>query len=200
LNTKVWKKNAVLATVVLFVCVALYLNWSYDKGEAANAEADAEAKADSSAIIGISPTDDEDGAADDTSSGNGEASAGDTDKTENPYFASARLNRQTARDSSLELLRESSTNASVSQEVRDDAAEAINLLAAYAITEAEIENLVVSKGFNDCVAFIDEDGIEVVVSVPGEGLDSDDVAKILDIVIAETGYTAEQVHVVEVAD
>jgi len=197
LNTKIWKKNAVLATVVLFVCVAVYLNWSYDKGEAAQAEAEADAASDKSAILGIYATDEE-GLEDTSSTSDGEAS--NTDGTENVYFADARLNRQTARDSSLELLRESSSNEAVSQEVRDDAAEAINLLAAYAITEAQIENLVKSKGFNDCVAFIDENGIEVVVSSPGEGLDSEAVSKILDIVIAETGYTAEKVRVVEVAE
>ena len=32
---KAWKRNAVLATVILFVCVAVYLNWSYGRGEAA---------------------------------------------------------------------------------------------------------------------------------------------------------------------
>ena len=34
---KVWKRNAVVAAIVLFVCVAVYLNWSYQKegGDAA---------------------------------------------------------------------------------------------------------------------------------------------------------------------
>jgi stage III sporulation protein AH len=35
---KIWKKNAVLATVILFVCVAVYLNWSYGRGEASAGE------------------------------------------------------------------------------------------------------------------------------------------------------------------
>ena len=28
---KLWKRNAVVAAIVLFVCVAVYLNWSYDQ-------------------------------------------------------------------------------------------------------------------------------------------------------------------------
>ena len=28
---KLWKRNAVVAAIVLFVCVAVYLNWSYQK-------------------------------------------------------------------------------------------------------------------------------------------------------------------------
>ena len=30
---KLWKRNAVVAAIVLFVCVAVYLNWSYQKEE-----------------------------------------------------------------------------------------------------------------------------------------------------------------------
>ena len=32
---KVWKRNAVVAAIVLFVCVAVYLNWSYGQKDAA---------------------------------------------------------------------------------------------------------------------------------------------------------------------
>ena len=29
--TKLWKRNAVVAVVLLFVCVGVYLNWSYHR-------------------------------------------------------------------------------------------------------------------------------------------------------------------------
>jgi stage III sporulation protein AH len=29
----IWKRNAVVAVVILFICVAVYLNWSYNKAE-----------------------------------------------------------------------------------------------------------------------------------------------------------------------
>ena len=31
---KLWKRNAVVAAIVLFVCVAVYLNWSYNQESA----------------------------------------------------------------------------------------------------------------------------------------------------------------------
>ena len=31
---KLWKRNAVVAAIVLFVCVAVYLNWSYEQESA----------------------------------------------------------------------------------------------------------------------------------------------------------------------
>ena len=27
---KIWKRNAVIATVLLFICAGVYLNWSYN--------------------------------------------------------------------------------------------------------------------------------------------------------------------------
>ena len=44
------------------------------------------------------------------------------------------------------------------------ASESIQVLAAYTLQEAQIENLVTAKGYADCVAFMGEDGISVVVS------------------------------------
>ena len=30
-TTKLWKRNAVVAVVLLFICVGIYLNWSYNQ-------------------------------------------------------------------------------------------------------------------------------------------------------------------------
>ena len=73
---------------------------------------------------------------------------------------------------------------------------AIQTMADYTVTEAQIENLVLAKGYADCVAFMGEDSISVVVSAP-EGLQAADVARIKDIVIQETDYTAPQIKIME---
>ena len=78
----------------------------------------------------------------------------------------------------------------------DEAAQTIQTLAAYALSEAQIENLVTAKGYADCVAFMGEDSISVVVS-DSDGLDAADVAKISDIVMGETEYTADQIKILE---
>ena len=31
---KNWKKNAILASILVFVCAGIYLNWSYTQNEA----------------------------------------------------------------------------------------------------------------------------------------------------------------------
>ena len=45
--------------------------------------------------------------------------------------------------------------------------------------EAQIENLVTAKGYADCVAFMGDDSISVVVSKESGELTSEDVAKIM---------------------
>ena len=61
--------------------------------------------------------------------------------------------------------------------------------------EAQIENLVTAKGYVDCVAFISDDSVSVVVSLTEGELTSTDVAKIVDIAKTETGYTADKIKV-----
>ena len=63
--------------------------------------------------------------------------------------------------------------------------------------EGQIENLVIAKGYADCVAFMGENSISVVVSAAEDGLQTEDVAKITDIVLSETKYTADQLTIME---
>ena len=70
------------------------------------------------------------------------------------------------------------------------------VLAAYTVAESQIESLVVAKGYADCVAFMGEDSVSVVVSDP-DGLDAVDVARIKDIVVSETSYTPDQIRIME---
>ena len=70
-------------------------------------------------------------------------------------------------------------------------------MAAYTIAEANIENLVTAKGYADCVAFLSEDSISVVVSNHGTALTDADTARISEIVQEETGLSASQIKIIE---
>ena len=74
----------------------------------------------------------------------------------------------------------------------------IQTMADYTVTEAQIENLVVAKGYADCVAFIGEDSLSLAVSVPEGGLTEADTAKIVDVVNQTAGFTADQIKIIEV--
>ena len=110
--------------------------------------------------------------------------------TGSDYFASARLTRQQARDNALSLLQEAAEQENADQAVANEASQGIQVLASYTLKEAQIENLVTAKGYTDCVAFMGDGSVSVVVSTKSGELTAEDVAKITDITMTETGLPA----------
>ena len=201
-----WKRNAVVATVLLFVCAAVYLNWRY----AGNVAEDA-APAGTQNLSAAQQEQEEPTGTGGTTKVLGDAALvggvptvldeapANTAPTPaaSSYFDTARLSRQQSRDNALSLLREASAQENVDQTALDDANRAIQTLADYTMLEGQIENLVIAKGYTDCVAFMGENSISVVVSAAEDGLQTEDVAKIMDIVLSETEYTAGQIKIME---
>ena len=96
---KVWKRNAVVAAIVLFVCVAVYLNWSYGQKDALASGA---AGSNDTKTLGEAELVGGDGAVDVTSDpAQADAPA---EIIETNYFDAARLSRQEARDEALSIL------------------------------------------------------------------------------------------------
>ncbi|MFB0919734.1 MAG: SpoIIIAH-like family protein [Oscillospiraceae bacterium] len=172
------KKYITIAAVLLCVCAAVYLNWSYNKDSKGGTElSDAE----------LANVKSEDAAAD----------SGMTEEVSN-YFAQARLTRQQSRDEALELLKAAASSETASQETIDGAMNAISAMANYSMQETQIENLLLAKNFAECVAFISADGVTLAVPAPAEGLKAEDVAKITDAIVAETDFSATQIRIIEV--
>ena len=186
----VWKRNAVVLAIVLFVGVAVYLNWSYNNqltGEGSGTDgSDGKVLGQTTLFNGVDEEQD------------GETAEGQTEEeTGSGYFASARLNRQQARDSALELLQEAAADEKADQKVVDEANASIQTMADDTLSEAQVENLVTAKGYGDCVCFIGEDGVNLVVSSTDQGLSETDIAKIVEIVREETGLSADQIKIIE---
>ena len=190
-----WKRNAVVATVLLFVCAAVYLNWRYAgniaEGEPSAPVSGQEEDGGSTKVLGDAtlvggvPT-----LADETlASGEGASAPAAT------YFDTARLSRQQSRDNALSILREAAGQENVEQAVLDEANQAIQTLAGYTMLEGQIENLVVAKGYADCVAFMGDECVSVVVSTKSGDLTAEDVAKITDITMTETGLPAGNIKI-----
>lgn len=186
----VWKRNAVVLAIVLFVGVAVYLNWSY------NNQLTGESNPDSSDGKVLGQTTLVNGVEDDAEGEDASAEVEDGDDGSG-YFASARLNRQQARDSALELLQEAAADEKAEQTVVDEANASIQTMAADTLSEAQVENLVTAKGYGDCVCFIGEDGVNLVVSATSQGLGETDIAKIVEIVREETGLSADKIKIIE---
>ena len=93
------------------------------------------------------------------------------------------------------MLQEAAEQKDADAGVANEASEGIQVLASYTLKEAQIENLVTAKGYADCVAFMGADSISVVVSTPEGELTAEDVAKITDIAMTETGYSASGIKI-----
>ena len=198
------KRNLVIVAVLLFVCAAVWLNWSYnnnagpDPVDADMVLAEDEAMAAAEAAYGAALTGEDADAALGELTGDADEVSGQVQSDASGYFATARLTRQQSRDSALGLLEQAAAAEGASQEVIDSAMTEIAAMATYSMQEAQVENLLIAKGFTDCVVFMSGDEVTVAVPAPLEGLSSADVARITDTVVTETGLDASALRVIEV--
>ena len=178
-----WKRNAVVAVMTVLVCSAVALNWMYTGQEVEDASG--------GKLLGeaqlVSGKGAEDGKSPETQDSDGEQSpAEDT---------GARLTRQQARDNAISLLQEAAEQENADANVANEASQGIQVLASYTLAEAQIENLVTAKGYADCVAFMGDESVSVVVSTKSGDLTAEDVAKITDITMTETGLPAGNIKI-----
>lgn len=182
---KTWKKNLVAAAILVTVCTGIYVNWLYTEQKVSGEftdTLDAE-KVMSEELLALDQ----------------EVSA-NTDRdyrnTSTDYFAAVRLSRQQARDSAVNLLQESMAYSDQSKAAESSAE--LGEIVQTALSEAQIESLIIAKGYTDCVAYMSPEGISVAVSAPEGGLQSGDVAVIADIVMSQSDYSLNDIRVVEV--
>ena len=179
---KKWGKNLIAGAVLLTVCAGIYVNWYYgEKQSAANL---------------IDTLDADKVLSDDTMVMGDAELITDGDTTMNQYFASVRLSRQEARDSAVTILQEAMAYSDKAESTQTNSQ--LEEIVQTALDEAQIESLVIAKGYADCVAYIADGGISVAVAAPEGGLVQDDVAVIADIVLTQGEFTLDQIRIVEV--
>ena len=180
---KTWKKNLVAAAVLVTVCTGIYVNWLYTEQ---NTAAELTDTLDAEKVM-----------SDDTLLlSEDEAVSADPVDTATDYFAAVRLSRQQARDSAVNLLQEAMAYDDTTKAAESSAD--LEEIVQTALSEAQIESLIIAKGYADCVAYMSDSGISVAVSAPEGGLQQEDVAVIADIVLTQSDYTLNDIHVVEV--
>ena len=181
---KTWKKNMIAAAVLLVVCAGIYVNWMYTNDQNTSDLTDL---LDAEKVMSDNGLVLDDSLLEDVSGEN---------NTVTDYFAAVRLSRQEARDNAVELLQEAMAYGSDSEVAASN--EQLEQIIETALCEAQIESLIIAKGYTDCVAYSSESGITVAVAAPEGGIGQQDVAVIADIVITQSGLDMGQIRVVEV--
>ena len=108
------------------------------------------------------------------------------------FFASYREERDTVRTQELAYLDAIVAQGADTETLSDAQQQKLELVNAME-TELTVENLVRAKGFTDVIVSIHKGNINVVVGA--DSLSDEQVAQILDIVLRETGKSAENVKI-----
>ena len=126
-----------------------------------------------------------------------QSTGGATDKNDSvdTYFSSVQLNRQRSRDEALEVLQSVVDNDSATETAKNEALAEINKLAKVMETEANIETLIVAKGFAECVAVISDEGASIVVK--SDGLAAAQISQINEIVYEQAGIDPADIKIIQ---
>ena len=176
--SKIGKKNAMIACSVLLIGAAIVLNvilfGASGKDEGF----------DYSAAVGM-----------DGSNSQSEEVVGGTETDDSDsYFATSQINRRRARDEEMEVLQSVVDNESADAASKEKAIGEIEQIAADMESESNIEALVVSKGFEKCVAVVSGGTVSVIVK--GEELLDTQISQINEIVYEQTGILPENVKII----
>lgn len=204
------KKEIIAASLVVLVGVAGYLNWSYQDtvsvrdgesyvetgkklGEAQYVNASGEVEETAS---------EENGAEEETEEAEETEDSGEAEESEetsadtSSYFEQARLNKETSRSKSLEILNQTAENESFDAEIRQKAGDKILAAADNVQKESEIESIAQSKGYSEICVYVDDS--EANVMVRKDGFSDEDVVKLTEIVTDQLKISAQNVKIVEV--
>lgn len=173
------KRSVIYSVVALMLCTAVYLNWDYTNDLSEVNSLDTKNYGDiklvdlveSEDIVSVSSDDD--------------------------LYATAKLTRQTSRDEAMSLLEETINNVNTTDEAKIEASAAVSVMSQNTLSEGAIETMMIAKGYDNGVVFITETGVNVLVSKEESEFTATDASIIKDIVISETGVSADKIKIVE---
>ena len=184
------RKEIVAAALVLLIGMAGYLNWSYqDTIRVKDGESYIEAgkKIGEATLVNADTTNEE----------KAEEKAAPTDTAPNTdYFENAKLEKQTARAKSLEILNETAVNEKFDNEIRKKAQQQILDISTLSEKEAAVENIAKAKGYHNICVFINEDTVNITVK--RDNFSEADVIKLQEIAQEQIKISANQIKVVEI--
>lgn len=205
MKTMFGKRQVLIATLVVALGLAIYLNFQFNKagedftatgtlsssssetynyGDAAYVNASEASSGDSSAPEGNGAS----------TADEGDASATQTQGS--AYFVEARLNREQSREEAVDVLKDVLADAQADDSAKTEALAASAKIAQNVKDEGEIENLIKAKGFTECMVYIEDDKANVIVQ--SDGLLPSEVAQIKDVITSNAQVSADNITIVPV--
>lgn len=112
------------------------------------------------------------------------------------YYAQTKLERNQMYAEMIKNYENLINNANISEVQKSIATEEITKINNNKNAIMICENLILSKGFNNCVILINDESINVVVNI-GDGLNTERVSQIQNIISRELSVEIENIHISE---
>ena len=178
------KKQVLLATLIVALGVAVYLNYYFSSQQPPTTDVNGRPTSSTSSrnmgdaqFVGNSSV----------------VSSPESTVDANDYFVQARLSRESAREEARDIVKDMMNDVKATDEVKKQAAEKAAAIAQAVEQESKIESLIKSKGFADCVVYIEGENCSIVVR--SEGLKPQESVQITEIVTTQSNIVAQNINI-----
>ena len=210
---KIQKRHVLMASLVLALGAAVYLNWQFT-GNSDMLSVDASKKLGEAQYVNGDITDEtqEAGIFDSIFGGDDDKSTDSTKETTKgedttavkaelteeqiSYFSTVRTDREQTQSKVLEDAKEVLSLSENSEEAKEEAAESVSQLEKLILAQSNIENLLKAKGFTDVVCFISDEGCNVVVA--SQNMDDSGSLLVKDAVMSQLDMGSEQIKIIQI--
>ncbi len=188
---KIKKRHIVLASLVLALSSAVYLNWQLSDPKTGNVSSTGRELGAATYVNSKADTSSDEMQVSATAS----AQQGDLSKEQVEFFASSRAERQRTQDEMIALSRQILELSDSSDEAKEEAAEQLTKIEDIILSQNRIETTIKAKGFSDCICCLSESSCTVIV--PKSEIKENSLLIIKDCVDEVTDLPFENISIVE---
>lgn len=169
------KRQLILATLIVALGAAVFVNWYYTRP---NANLKPNTQTEMTTVVNL-----------------GDAQLVNAPTSNNEYFASAKLKRTTAHDEALQTLNDIIKDASSSTQAVSSAQKKLEKISSDIKVETDVENAITAKLGSNCLVTINDDKAQVIVNK--NTLNDTTSTQIIDIVTTQTDVLPENITLIE---
>jgi len=193
------KRQIILSCLSVMLAVAVYINYSLTQSDLTAATPTSELTAEQEHYGDtefVNAEAQESQPVQETAADAAQDDTAQADAASEDFFARARLEKTTNRDQAVQTLQMIMGGGDLTEDeiitTALNAVEVSNLIEC----EGNIESMIKSQGFADCVVYLDGESAKVVVK--SDGLEASDAALIKDIILGEVSISLENIRIFEV--
>ncbi len=182
---KLKKHHVVLATLVVALSTAVFLNWQLSGDDSLNVVQSSKELGEATYVnSNVSSVDEV------------TISNPNLSKEQAEYFAASRSDRESAQDDAIELAKQVLELTEDDDESKEDATEQLSRIEDNILNQNRVETTLKAKGFSDCICYLSETSCTVIV--PKNEMNESSPLIIKDCVEENSGLPFENISIVEV--